>query len=217
MRSTTGAMVLGVMMPCLLVATTAEAQRPTSPRGLASTQVGGTWTSDADARGVAGGASYDGGKWIDVEYGRPILRGRENLFGSGADYGQAFLLGAPIWRMGANQSTTLTTETNLMFGGQRLPAGIYTMFAEVGEFEWTLVFSNYGVKQSFREETPNALWGSYGYTPELDVLRTTMRVATHPVSADQLTVMFTDMTQQGGNLTVWWDDQVATAAFTIAP
>ncbi len=103
-----------------------------------------------------------------------------------------------------------------MFGGQRLAAGTYTMFAELSESEWTLIFSTYGVKQSFREETPNTLWGSYGYAPDLDVLRTPMRVSAHPVSADQLTILFTDMTQDGGNLTVWWDDQIATAAFTVA-
>ena len=91
------------------------------------------------------------------------------------------------------------------------------MFAELDESEWTLIFSTYGVKESFQEETPNALWGSYGYTAELDVLRTPMPVTTHPVSADQLTILFSDMTQQGGSLTVWWDDQIATAAFTVAP
>ena len=213
MRATT---VIGVAVVLGFVATTASAQRPASPRGQASTQVGGSWTSEEN-RGTAGGQSFDGGKWIDIEYGRPILRGRDNLFGSGDDYGQAFLLGAPIWRVGANQSTTLTSEVDLMFGGQRLAAGTYTMFAELSESEWTLIFSTYGVKESFREETPNTLWGSYGYTPDLDVLRTPMRVSTHPVSADQLTIMFTDMTQQGGNLTVWWDDQIATAAFTVAP
>lgn len=208
--------VMSVVTMLGLSVATVEAQRPASPRGQASTQVGGTWTSE-EGRGVAGGQSYDGGKWIDIEYGRPILRGRDNLFGSGADYGQAFLLGAPVWRVGANQSTTLTTEVDLMFGGERLSAGMYTMFAELNESEWTLIFSTYGVKDSFQEETPNALWGSYGYTPELDVLRTPMPVATHPVSADQLTILFTDMTQQGGNLTIWWGDQIATAAFTVAP
>lgn len=213
MRATT---VIGGMVAVVFVAATASAQRPASPRGEASTQVGGTWTSE-ESRGTAGGQSYEGGAWIDVEYGRPILRGREDIFGSGDGYGQAFLLGAPIWRVGANQSTTLTTETDLLFGGQRLAAGTYTMFAELSESEWTLIFSTYGVKQSFQEETPDALWGSYGYTADLDVLRTPMQVATHPVSADQLTILFTDMTQQGGNLTVWWDDQIATAAFTVAP
>jgi hypothetical protein len=201
---------------CVLVATTAEAQRAASPRGQASTQVGGAWT-DGEALGVAGGRSYSGGKWVDVEYGRPILRGRDNLFGSGDEYGQGFMLGAPVWRVGADQSTRFKTEADLMFGGQRLPAGEYSMFAELSESEWTLIFSTYGVKQSFREETPNTLWGSYGYTPDRDVLRTPMQVSSHPVSADQLTIMFTDMTQEGGNLTVWWDDQIAAAAFTVAP
>ena len=211
-RMGTAALVLA----CLVAATAAEAQRPASPRGQASTQVGGTWES-GEALGVAGGRTYSDGKWIDVDYGRPILRGRENLFGSGDEYGQGFLLGAPVWRMGADQSTRFKTEADLMFGGQRLPAGEYSMFAELSESEWTLIFSSYGVKQSFREETPNTLWGSYGYTPDRDVLRTPMQVSTHPATADQFTIMFTDMTQQGGNLTVWWDDQLATAAFTVAP
>ena len=148
--------VVSVTALVVLVAATASAQRPASPRGEASTQVGGTWTTE-ESQGTAGGRRYEGGKWIDIESGRPILTGRDNIFGSGADYGQAFLLGAPIWRVGANQSTTLTTEVDLMFGGQRLAAGTYTMFAELSASEWTLIFSTFGVKQSFREETPNAL------------------------------------------------------------
>ena len=203
-------------MACVLAAAAAEAQRPASPRGQASTQVGGSWTA-GEALGVAGGRTYSDGKWIDVDYGRPILRGREGLFGSGAEYGQGFLLGAPVWRVGADQSTRFKTEADLVFGGQRLPAGEYSMFAELSASEWTLIFSTYGVKQSFREETPDTLWGSYGYTPDRDVLRTAMRVASHPASADQLTIMFTDMTQEGGNLNIWWDDQLVTVAFTVAP
>ena len=50
----------------------------------------------------------------------------------------------------------------------------------------------------------------------MDMLRTTMQVATHPVSAEQLIVTFTNMTQQGGNFTIWWDNQIATTVFTVA-
>ncbi|MEX0935891.1 MAG: DUF2911 domain-containing protein [Gemmatimonadota bacterium] len=192
-----------VLLPAVVVGQ----DRPASPRGTASTQVGGSF----DAEG-----SYQGGYWIDVDYGRPILRGRENMFGSGDTYGDGFLLGAPIWRVGANRSTRFSTETDLMFGDQRLPAGEYSIFADLAENEWTLVFSTWGVKQSFQEENPDALWGAYGYTPDRDVLRVPMTVSTHPISADQLIITFTDMTQDGGDFTVWWDDQVATTPFTVA-
>lgn len=179
-----------------------------SPRGSAATQVGGAYDSEG---------AYGNGSWIVVDYGRPILRGRENMFGSGDGYGDGFLLGAPLWRVGANQSTRFMTETDLVFGGGRLPAGDYSVFAELEESRWTLIFSAWGVKESFREENPDALWGSYEYTPDRDVLRTTMSVETADRSADQLIITFTDMTQEGGNFTVWWDDQIATAAFTAAP
>jgi hypothetical protein len=199
--------VLG-LLTILAVPTVLRAQdRLPSPRGEASTQVGGAY----DASG-----SFEGGSWIVVDYGRPILRGRQDMFGSGDTYGDGFLLGAPIWRIGANQSTRFVTETDLMFGGQRLPAGEYSIFADLGEDEWTLVFSTWGVKRTFQEENPNALWGAYEYTPDRDVLRTTMDVQTLPMSADQLIITFTDMTQDGGNFTVWWDDQFATARFSVA-
>jgi hypothetical protein len=139
------------------------------------------------------------------------------MFGSGATYGDRFLLGAPNWRIGANLSTRFHAGTDLMFGGQRLPAGEYSIFADLEEDEWTLIFSNWGVKQTFQEDNPNALWGSYGYTDERDVLRTTMSVQTIARAADQLVITFTNMTQQGGDFTIWFDDQLASVPFTMAP
>ena len=200
--------VLSLVAAFVLIATLGEAQqRMLSPRGQASTQVGGRWNADGQ---------YESGMWIDVDYGRPILRGRASIWGSGSDYGQGLLLGAPIWRIGADQSTRFKTEADLLFGGQRLPAGEYSIFADTKADEWTLVFSTYGVKQDFREDNPNALWGSYEYQADKDVLRATMTVQTIPRSADQLVVTFTNMTQQGGDFTVWWDDQMATIPFTVA-
>ena len=184
-----------------------EAQRLPSPRGEAETQVGGSF--DAEGR-------YQGGSWVTVEYGRPILRGRDGMFGSGDGYGDGLLAGAPLWRLGANQTTVFHTGTDLTFGGQRLSAGEYTLFAELEEGSWTLIFSSWGVKQSPQEPNPNALWGAYGYNDERDVIRTNMDVQTVQRSADQLIITFTNMSQQGGDLTIWWDDQVATVPFRVA-
>ena len=195
------------LIPALALATTIQAQeRLASPRGEAATQVGGAYNAEG---------SYQNGSWVVVTYGRPILRGRD-LFGSGDEYGQAFLRGAPVWRVGADQSTRFMTETDLVVGGERLPAGEYSVFAELTEDEWTLIFANWGVKNDFREENPDALWGAYGYTPDRDVLRTTMDVSTIGMSADQLIIAFTEMTQEGGVFTIWWDDQVAAVPFEVA-
>ena len=199
-------LALAALVGSLVPASVDAQNRPMSPRGQAATQIDGML--DADGQ-------YQGGSWIIVDYGRPIMRGRD-LFGSGAEYGQAFLLGAPVWRVGANQSTRFMTEVDLMFGDQRLPAGEYSVFAELAEGEWTLIFADWGVKQSFREETPNALWGAYGYTPDRDVLRTTMSVMTNSTTMDQLTIAFANMTQQGGDFMIFWDDQVASASFRVA-
>ena len=197
---------IGIVVLALSASVATAQDRPLSPRGQASTQVGGSYDSEG---------AFSGGKCVDIDYGRPILRGRANMFGTGADYATKIYAGAPIWRVGADVTTRITTEADLVFDGKTLPAGEYSIFADLADPKaWTLVFSTLAPKHNFREETENAVWGGYGYTDDLDVLRATMTVSEHPVSADQLIVTFTDMTQQGGNLTIWFSNQIATVPFT---
>ncbi len=196
---------IGLFLLFLSSVPTLAQRRPPSPRGQAATQVGGVYNDNG---------RYENGAWIVVDYGRPILRGRD-LFGSGDEYGVAFLRGAEVWRLGADRSTRFTTEIDLLFGDERLPAGEYSMFAELGEDQWILIFSRWGAKEHSREENPDALWGAYGYTPDRDVLRTAMEVATLPMASDQLVIAFLDMSRSGGVFAVWWDDQLATAPFSV--
>ena len=95
----------------------------------------GRWHVDEDADG---GQRYEGGKWIVVDYSRPMLKGRTNIFGSGAEYGKAVSDGAPVWRAGANATTTLTTQVPLMVGGKTLAPGVYNVFVELKPAGWTL-------------------------------------------------------------------------------
>ena len=179
-------------------------QRPASPRGEASTQIGGAYED----------RQYTGGSWIVVDYGRPIKRDRD-VFGSGSEYGQGISSGG-VWRVGANKSTRFMTEADLIFGDQHLPAGEYSIFAELSETEWTLIVSTWGAKDSGREDNPDALWGAYEYTADRDLLRASMTVTTSEMSTDQMVILFTDMTAEGGMFTIWWDDQVASTPFSLA-
>src|SRR5688572_12636396 len=144
-----------VAMGVALAAQT-PATRSLSGRGQASTQVGGEWVKGER------GQTYQGGKWIDVTYGRPVLRQRTNIFGTGADYGKSLYAGAPLWRAGSDQSTRFKTEVPLTIGGKPLPAGEYTMYIGLAEKEWTLVLSNWPAQQKYDKANTTELWGAYG-------------------------------------------------------
>ena len=186
--------------------------RPMSPEGTASAQVLGKWVKPEKTTYTLGGNAYRDGKWIDVTYGRPLKRGRD-IFGSGADYGKATLLGAPIWRAGANVSTRLKTEVPLKIGGKTVPAGEYSLFIDLKENAWTLVVSSWPAQQTYDANNKDALWGSYGYTPDKDVVRVPMKLETLPHSVEQLTWSFIDMTDSGGSLAIVWDKTLASVPF----
>lgn len=74
------------------------------------------------------------GKAVAVEYGRPVLAGRDML-------GMA-KVGTP-WRMGAGSPTSLKTEADLSFGSVALPKGSYILTAvKDDKGSWTVIASN---------------------------------------------------------------------------
>lgn len=193
------------------VSAIAQSSRPSSPPGAAAIQVGGEWV-ESDGR-----SRYEGGHWIEITYGRPILRGRENIFGEGKDYGERVNAGAPVWRAGANVSTRLQTEVDLKFGDTRVPAGEYSLFIDLeSPTDWTLIISSWASQEQYDPNDRTALWGAYGYTPEKDVVRVPMNVMSIDVTVEQLTFGFIDVTKDGGSIALWWADVMATAPFKVA-
>lgn len=199
--------VLTLTAICLLLAGSALAQgrRPASPRGHSATELGGRWTESG---------RYIEGKWIEVDYGRPIKRGR-SLFGP-PDFAQILNDGAPVWRAGANQSTVLRTEVALWIDGTRVEPGEYTVFIELRRSLWTLIITTWPAQEGYDQHDRSALFGAFHYMPNKDVLRTEMRLDRLPNSFDQLSWQFLDMTETAGRLALLWDDRMASVTFRIA-
>ena len=73
------------------------------------------------------------GTEVSVFYNRPSKRGRA-IFGGLVPYGQ-------VWRTGANEATTFTTNKDLTVGGKTLPAGKYTLWTIPQKDAWTVIFN----------------------------------------------------------------------------
>ena len=192
---------LVVLIALALVAVPSLAQVK-SPRGKAATQTG---------------AGY--AKWITVDYSRPILRGRQGIFGEGESYGQKVNAGAPVWRAGADTSTRLKSDVGLKFGETMVPAGEYSLFVDLkSPTEWHLIVSNHKAQASYNPNDKEAIWGAYGYDAANDVVRVPMQVAPldDGVTIDQLTWVFGNVSEAGGGLTLVWDKTVATVPFMVA-
>jgi hypothetical protein len=194
-------------------------RKPMSPEGAAHVQVLGKWTKGSQPAFTLGRENYEGGKWIEVTYGRPLQRGRD-LFGSGENYGKAALdVGAPglppppVWRAGANVSTRLKSEVPLSFSGRTVPAGEYSLFIDLKPSQWTLIVSSWPAQAKYTPQDKTALWGAYGYTPDKDVARVAMKLDTLPFAVDELTWSFVDMTNDSGRLAIMWGKTMASAPF----
>lgn len=176
----------------------AHDDRPKSPPGTANTQIGEAW--------------------IDVTYSRPILRGRTGIFGSGEEYGKA-ISGGDYWRAGANATTRLKTEIDLMVGDKKVPAGNYGVVIGLDEKEWTLVLTSQPSMDSWKGRDVVAkglMWGSYGYQPDHDVARAPMKLKALDHSVDQMTISFLDVDETGATLVVAWDKTAATVRLKVA-
>ncbi len=71
---------------------------------------------------------------LEVFYNRPSKKERV-IFGELVPYGE-------VWRTGANEATTFTTNQDLLVDGSLLPAGKYTLWTIPGENSWKVIFNS---------------------------------------------------------------------------
>lgn len=206
MRKLTASVAATLAMGALVLA---QGKRPASPAGTAATEIGGRYDPKAAE------PSYQGGKWIEITYGRPIARGRDLFGGTGDNYGKVVNPDAPVWRAGANHTTQLKTEVPLVINGKTVAPGSYTMFIDLKPNAWTLIVSNWKAQANYDPKNTAEIFGAYGYTPDKDVVRAPMTLGALPFAVDQLTWAFTDMSDAGGKLTMMWDKKVASVPFKV--
>lgn len=132
------------------------------------------------------------GKKIKVSHGRPSMKGRA-IFGALVPWGE-------VWRTGADEATTFTTEADVVIGGLKVPKGEYSLFTIPTEKQWTLVL-NKTAKQ----------WGAFKYDATQDLGRVPMTVASVAKPVEQFTI---SMVPTGKQLTLKlsWDKTVASVA-----
>lgn len=132
-----------------------------------------------------------GGKKIAITYGRPYVKGRNVWTGTLAPYGK-------VWRTGADDATTFSTEGDVMLGSLHVPAGTYALFTIPGEKEWTLIL-NKVAKQ----------WGAYSYDEKQDLGRVKMAAKKLSSPVEQLTIAVAPAGGHKATLTITWSDAEA--------
>jgi hypothetical protein len=134
-------------------------------------------TADSFAQGRQRKSPHDTLSYANGEviYGRPYKSGRE-IFGGLVEYGK-------VWRVGADEATTISFKSDTKFGGKGIPAGTYTLFALVNEKEWTLILNS-----------QLGQWGAFSYdkNKDKDVAKVTVPVEKAEAAVEQLTIRFAD-------------------------
>jgi len=134
-----------------------------------------------------GTAEYSSGSTeIDIRYYRPFKNNRL-IFGAQEDgalvpYGQ-------YWRLGANLTTRLTTNTDLSFASRSLPAGSYGLYTYPYKDHWLLVVHEKTGGFSNAEPDPAAV-----------VMKLNLPVESLPEVVEQFTIDFLEQ-----NIRLRWD------------
>jgi tetratricopeptide (TPR) repeat protein len=123
-----------------------------------------------------------------LTYSRPSLRGRTLLGKSDIPYGK-------VWRMGANEVTTLELSEDMTIEGKPLAKGKYAFVAIPDANEWTIVVNNH-----------SGQWGVYNYKEDKDVLRFKVKTVALPQAFETLSFTFEDIHPSSANIVFRWEN-----------
>lgn len=132
---------------------------------------------------------------VSIDYGQPHARGRTVNGALRGDLGQ-------VWRLGANEATTLRTDVDLTIGTLTVPKGAYTLAAETSVTgEWKLIVNS-----------RTGQWGiPYDASTELGRTPLASRTLSAPVEAFTMWLVPAADGSPGGEIRFAW----GTREFTV--
>ncbi|MEO7367703.1 MAG: DUF2911 domain-containing protein [Gemmatimonadaceae bacterium] len=163
------------------------AQQPmrVAPSGRGTTEVVITFV-DSVARAAAQPSK------IKIDYGQPNLRGRALLTDSLVPYDKA-------WRTGANGATMLTTDLDLVIGGQSVPKGTWVVQSMPTHSGWKLLIQ--------KDVAQSAMQAAMTYNPTNDIARIDLTRTNVATPLESLTMWLIPSRQPGaphGDLVIAW-------------
>ncbi len=130
--------------------------------------------------------TFADGKKVTIDYGSPSIRGRK-IMGGLVPYGK-------VWRTGANEATGFVTDTDLVIGGTKVPAGKYTLYTLPGEDSWQLIVN----KQTGQ-------WGTE-YNQAQDLARIPLKLESLKSPVEQMTFSFEKTGADSATLVLEWEN-----------
>ena len=124
---------------------------------------------------------------IEIEYSRPSMRGRE-VFGNLVPFGK-------VWRTGADNSTKISFDTDVIISGKTIQSGTYSIFSIPSQNEWiVMLYSDV------------ELWGvPRNWSDDKIVFSSTYKVnKINPV--ETFTISFNDLTNNDVNMSISWEN-----------
>ena len=131
---------------------------------------------------------------LKVFYCSPSKKDRK-IFGELVPYGE-------VWRTGANEASTFSTNKDLSIDGKTLAKGTYTLWTIPRETTWDLIFNSemYEWGVNYTDQKP-------AREPKYDVLVTTVTVSKSLTTTESFTISFSDI-GTASVMTLAWDNVV---------
>ena len=127
---------------------------------------------------------------IKIEYSRPSMRGRE-VFGNLVPFGK-------VWRTGADNSTKISFDTDVIISGKTIQSGTYSIFSIPNKESWEIILYSdvelWGVPRDWSEN--KIVFSSMFDVKKLKKSNT----------VETFTISFNDLTNNDVNMSISWEN-----------